>query len=367
MKTIYEVIEASKAADAKKSDYRVPAKELTFPDGKIALPEKYSDGDETAALFLEQGATIFGVNDNALRDLCTKLAPAVYGKGTNRTLPYDYLRAMPTQLMGQNLTDHAQNSNGQRWLVRTFDTSARAVLGTDYPASRNAAGEYENTQFLQVIKTLIEEEPEQFPEIQLVRPYVGADGFHLKIVWRDVFPTTDGDGGAYGLGAYIGNSEIGHGTLTGYGLVQKHSCTNSIIDQRENAFKLLHRGSFAALVKQFKAGIGQLFHASGETLDKLILADTEQIEDFSTVLDGLALQYGWAQPVKNNVLLGTGGRQTRGGLVNGVTYAAHAAFPTDPDKQIEFEILGGDLLFVPADTFPRAANFARQKAAGLVN
>lgn len=367
METIYQVIETSKALDARKADYRVPAKELVFPNGKIALPEKYSDGDETAALFLEQSMTTFGVNDNALRDLCAKLAPALYGKGTGRILPFDYLRAMPEHLRGQVLTDHAQNSNGSRWLVRTFDTDARAVLGTDYPASHNSAGEYENTQFLQVVKTLIEEEPEQFPEIKLVRPYIGADGFHLKIVWRDVFPFSDGDGGSYGLGAYIGNSEIGHGTLEGYGLLQKHACTNSIIDKRENAFRFLHRGSFAALVTQFKAGIGQLFRASAETLDALIAADKEKIEDFSTVIDGLALQYGWAQPVKNNVLLGSEGRQTRGGIVNGVTYAAHAAFPNDPDKQIEFEMLGGDLLFVPASTFPKAANYARQKAAGLVN
>lgn len=365
--TIQDIIAKSIAFDAKKSDYRVPAKELEFREGGVLLPEKHSDADGAAALFLEQGATQFGVNDNALRDFCSKLAPAVYGKGTTRILPFDYLSTIPPTLRATVLTDHAHSANGAKWLIRTHDTTARAVLGTDYPAGKNAAGEYENTQFLRVIETLVAEEPELFPEIKLVRPHITPDGMGLKIIWRDVSPLSDGNGGMYGIGTYIGNSEIGHGTLTGCGLVQRHSCENSIINRKENEFAIFHRGSFTAMLIQFKAAIGKLFGAAGETLDALIEADKEKINDFTTVLDGLALKYGWAQTVKNHVLLGTEGRQTRAGIVNGVTYAAHAAYPTEPEKQIEFEMVGGDLLFVPAKTFTDAANYARQKAAGLVN
>ena len=94
---------------------------------------------------------------------------------------------------------------------------------------------------------------------------------------------------------------------------------------------------------QFKAAIANALPMAATMVDSLIEADNEEI-DISAVLRSLAKQHGWGEPVQDAILMGTEGRQTRAGLVNGVSYAAHTAVD-EPTDQYELEVLAGGLLF----------------------
>lgn len=370
---LHTQIAKSKAADREKFDYTSMARELVFDSSArlaanaVASDAKhphYPSGDMSPAYpnaFQPRTLT-----DHALRHVFAKLSPAVYGKGSAKVLPFDYLTAIPRDLLAQNLNRHLTNGNGSRWLIRTNGAQVRAILDGSYPGGANENRDFENTQYLKIVQSFIDEQPELYPDLKLIRPFVSADEMGIKISWRDVNPLRDDDGGSYGIGTFIGNSEIGTGKLKILPLVQRTSCENSIIYNRDNGVEFIHRGSFAGMRTQFKAAIGKVLHAAADVLDKFIEAESEQIPDFDAVLSGLALQHAWSEPLKMSVAIGTEGRQTRAGIVNGVTYAAHGAYVPDPLKSIEMEMLGGELLFAPARTFENAAKHARQKAVGLI-
>ncbi len=361
---LHTLIAKSQAADRTKYDYAAFARHLHFnPSAQMSL------GPEIAYELGERVAR--PLSEHATRQLFAKLGPAVFGKGSNKILPFDYLSAIPQDLLAQNLNRHLVNGNGSKYLVRCTGSgdeergTVRAILDANYPGGADEHGDFENTQYLKVVQSFIDEQPDNYPDLKLVRPYVGADEIGIKISWRDVNPLRDDKGGSYGIGTFIGNSEIGTGKLKILPFVQRTTCENSIIYTRDSGIELIHRGSFAAIRTQFKAAIGKALHAAADVLDKFIEAEYEQIPDFDAVLSGLALQHGWSEPVKVSVAVGTEGKQTRAGIVNGVTYAAHSSSIIEPLKQIEMEMLGGELLMVPARDFEQAANFARRRAAGL--
>ncbi len=355
---LHDQIAKSMAHDKTKFDYSSMARHLTFnPQANLSMLAELAN--------VPQEKEPRALTEHALRQVCSKLGPAVYGKGSARVLPFDYLTAIPKDLMAENLNRHLVNGNGSRWLIRADGDQVRAILDSNYPGGANERGDFENTQYLKIVQSFIDEQPEQYTDLKLVRPYVSADEIGIKVSWRDVSPFRDQDGGSYGIGTFIGNSEIGTGKLKISPFVQRTSCENSIIYDRDNALEFVHRGSFAAMRTQFKAAIGKVLHAAADVLDRFIEAEYEKLDDFDAILSGLALRHGWSEPVKMTVAVGTEGKQTRAGIVNGVTYAAHSGYVPEPLKQIELETLGGELLFAPVNTFDGLAKQARRKAAGL--
>ena len=294
----------------------------------------------------------------ASRQLYSKLGPVVYGRGKGKPLPFDYLHALPPHLRATVLNDHLQAARDKEWLVRTYGTRVRAVLDSNYPIVKNI-------DLLKAMDALIDAEEGRFPGMQLVRPSVTPDDLNLKIIWRNVegrAGRNGQDGPPYGIGCYLGHGEIGNRKLRLLPQVQVHSCTNSImLDTADESLVLAHRGSLASIMVLLKAALGRILRSSAELLDRLILAETERIEDMSAVLDGLALEYGWSADVSKAVAFGTGGRQTRAGLVGGVTYAAHAALE-DPNDQADMEVLGGRILVADWSLFGRVAELARLNA-----
>jgi len=359
--SIATLVAKSQALDHDKEDYIAQVKLFSFNNetaGLVCPPRNLLNPDDAATEPLK-------LTDHAMRQLCTKLAPAVYGKGTTRVLPIEYLSAIPAPLRATVLNDHIQHVNGNRWTVRRYKDTARAILGGDYPAS-NHGGAFENTQCLQIVQDFIESVDDN-PEIKFVRPYVGSDDIHIKLTWCDVRPRGD-DNDVYGLGFYIGNDEVGAGRLKVLPHVQRHACTNSIISDTENAVALIHRGSFAAMRTQFKAAIGTALRISADMLNRFLVTEDERIEDFDLVIAGICDQYGWRNnEIRDAVMLGTEGKKTRAAIVNGLTYAAHSVGDMKQDKQIEFEMLGGRMLYAPVSTFAKAAEHHLKIMRGLDN
>ena len=349
-----QLINQSSEFDSRKADHIAPAREFHFNSLAAIEPPAILGGLQSAPLMPDE---------HALRQLCTKLGPAVWGKGTSKSLPYDYVTTIPADLRSTAFNRHLQDANGSRWMVRGYGNKARAVLSGDYPGGANHDGDFENTQYLKAVHELVTASLPSFPEIRLVRPSVTPDDLNIKVMWKNVQTGTD-EGGQYGIGVYIGNGETGSKKLSVLPCLQRTKCDNSIILDSENGLAMVHRGSLAAMRTQFKAAIGRMFQVGAELLDRMIAAEEEQIDDFEMVLGGLAIKHGWRDDISAAVMVGTEGKRTRAGIVNGVTWAAHTRIE-NPNEQVEMEMLGGSILVAPDTLFATAAKQCRREMAGL--
>lgn len=352
VKTLDEALDASLEFDSRKSDYKSRSREFSFNEqAQIVLPAlKGSNMSEAPKTLTEK----------AIKDLCAKLAPSVFGKGSAKVLPSDYIGAIDPALRAALFNNHNEKSENKTWLVRCFDDSARAVLSDGYAGGRADNGDFENSQYLRALRDMIASDA-GLATPTLVRPYVSPDSVIMKIVIRDV----DNRSGNYGLGFALENDEIGRRKLRAMGLVQRHSCTNSIVGVQDGAIVLAHRGSLAAIRVQLKAAMGQALGVAVRLLDKFIEAEDRHVEDLSDVINGLALSHGWSNEIKSQVTLGTEGKETVAAVVNGVTFAAHATKGLKDEDRLDLEVLGGSLLYSADNLFVRAANEAKRERAGL--
>jgi hypothetical protein len=140
--------------------------------------------------------------------------------------------------------------------------------------------------------------------------------------------------------------------------IQRTSCENSTVFDDDDALSSQHRGSFDYLRYRMTHALKHAFKLGFEWLERMMKAEEEQIDNFNDVLTGLAKQYGWSDETLVAVSAGTEGKQTRAGIVHGVTYAAHT-ITEDADEQAKIEKLGGAILAAPESLFARAANLTR--------
>lgn len=351
VKTLDQALEASLDYDARKSDYKNGSRVFSFNDAaQIVLPNVGGNMSEAPK----------DLTEKAIKDLCAKLGPSVFGKGSAKILPSDYIGAIDPALRAALFNNHNGKSENKTWLVRCFDSKARAVLSDGYAGGRDSQGDYENTQYIRALRDMIAADP-NIGAPSLVRPFVSPDACIIKIILRD----TEQRSGNYGLGFALENDEIGRRKLRAMGLVQRHECTNSIVGVQEGAIVMAHRGSLAAIRVQLKAAMGQALGVAAKLLDKFIEAEDRHVEDLSDVLAGLALRHGWQNEVKDQVKIGTEGKSTVAAIVNGVTFAAHAAKGLKQEDRLDLEVLGGSLLYQPGNLFERAALEAKRERAGV--
>jgi hypothetical protein len=336
MQTIFDCLDVSSMHDTHKADYTEEARKLRFDDqSRLMVPRQLFGGVPPLAPTAWAWGQVF-----------SKLAPAVYGKGSQKTLPGDYLLSIPPRLLATNLNDHLSNINGTVWLVRAYDEICRAVLSDGFTTIGN-------TEILDVLAGVVEQN--QTPDFKLVRPSVLPDEINIKSVWKNIHKP----GGDYGIGVYVGNGEIGNRRLRIYPIVQRHSCTNSIIVEHDKGIEFVHRGNKFTKMVQIKSVIAELFGLAAEVLEKMIAAEAEAIPHFTDVLAGLSAQYGWDDKTYATVAIGTEGKDTRAGLVNGITFAAHA-IEREPSEQADMEILGGRILMAPDSLFHQMAERVRK-------
>jgi hypothetical protein len=336
MEIIKQLYEQSAELDTHKHDHIAYASQLKFDDNaELHVPTT-----------LMGNLPPLKPTDWAWGQLFSKLGPTVYGRGSQKTLPSDYLLAIPRDLLATNLNRHLLNANKQ-WMVRAYDNHVRAVLDSKYPT-------IQNTELLQIIDAMLDDNAAGFPDLKVVRPDVTPDDLNIKTVWKDI------SGRNYGIGVYVGNGEIGNRKLRCLPMIQRHSCTNSIIFDGENGLEMVHRGSSATMRVQLKAAFVNIFHTSFELAEAMIRAEEERIPEFADVIKGLSIQYGWSDDVTASVLIGTENQQTRAGIVNGISWAAHEAVQ-DANDQTDLEVLAGRILVAPNSLFGRMVHVANSK------
>ena len=323
---IEDLLEQSEAFETHKTDHPGPSSQFSFHE-------------ETAQMITPpslMGSVLLEQTPWAFTQMCNKLGKAVYGKGSGKSLPAEYLAAMRPDLRAYVLNDHIRESEGS-WLVRAYDNYARAVLSDRYATIGNH-------ELLVAVDQIIKQKSGSLPSVTLFRSSVTHDEMHLKILWKNV----DTDDGPFGLGCYVGNSEIGSRRVTVQPLIQRHSCTNSIIVNTDmGGFETTHIGSRQAKVTLIMAKMVEALQGSADLLDQFLQSYQDEIPNFDEVLGGLAAKYDWDEALTVAVAFGTEGSGTRAGLVNGVSYAAHALEGLSDDERVSLEVIAGSLLGVP--------------------
>jgi hypothetical protein len=287
------------------------------------------------------------MSDTAYAQLFSKLSPTVFGKGSGKHIPSDYLTSMPADLRAQILSRHCWDTNGfQSWMVRGFDDTARAVVHHAYPGGIDERGRFENTQYLSILRELLPATPPS--DFHLVRPFVDQNCTITRAISKF------NDGGGYGIGVAISNDETGSRKLRVMPLVMRTSCDNSImVDRSGTSLEMAHRGSLAAMRTQFKAALGTALRASAELLNKVIEADERELEDFDAILEGICREQGWQNGVRDAVMRGTENSETVLGVVNGITWAAHTVESLDQNTMLDMEMYAGSLLYAESKEWRR--------------
>lgn len=346
--TLDELIEKSKGFDASKADYTERVGALSFQlDAagleRMHLPKQMFGTPVPLAL-----------TDWAFNQICAKMGVAAFGRGSTKGLPADYLMALQSKVRAYLLNYHLSDEyfKDSKWFIRANGDTCRAILSESY-------ARIDNTEMLELLGSMVKEQP--VPGFRVIRPHVTPDSINIKTIWKDINPNNNG-GGNFGIGVYLGNGETGNRKLRLYPMIQRHACDNSIIIEHEGGAEFFHRGLRVTKMLLIKSLFAEIFGIAADALDRMLKAERESIPDFQDVLSGLARRHGWDDSTVITVATGTEGQETRAGLVNGITYAAHRIFGGDDaggDAMADMEILGGKILFAPPQEFAYLANFRK--------
>ncbi|MGB1251147.1 MAG: hypothetical protein ACPG8W_11070 [Candidatus Promineifilaceae bacterium] len=315
MTTIDTLLKRSQQHDAAKEDYTISTRNITYLANNNACQVVFPGG-----LF---GNVSHSPSDHALAQICQKL----------KTPPTRYMRTCPPDLRATNLNHWQRGMGDNNWFIRTNGSTVRGVLSDQYVP-------LDNSDVLETVATVFA--GDHITNYTLVRPHVSADSMWVRIVLRDNV------GDNYGIGIVIGNDEIGRGSCKVLPFVQRHSCTNSTVWQA-GGYEQRHVGRRAreALRVQMKSAILDGLRASSTMYKQVLQAEEERLPNIADFIHGLAEENSWNDHVRDTVLLGTEGEQTRMGVVNGLSFAAHSAENVNDDLRQMLELLSGKLLMQP--------------------
>jgi len=355
-----ELISQSMEYDEGKADYVGYAREFKWlVDGAIVAPNTLLGFDNPPLKMTE----------NALRQVCSKLGPVVFGKGSQKGLPFDYMKSVPKDLMATCLNRHAQEQNGHKWMLRGYQDMARAVVDGNYPGGVSGEG-YENTVYLKALGDLAgKSKSAENGDFHTIRPVVTADDIYVRASWRTVQDPNDPNE-HWGLGCLLANDEIGRGRGKVYAAVKRGSCDNTfLLDTSEYpGVEIVHKGSLAGVRAKMLEAIGIVLKVDAQVMEDVWAAAEAQIPSIDEVLEGLSLTYGWTDAFKTKVAVGTENKSTVLGVINGITWATgHSGEgeEIEPGYAVDMELAAGALLFAPAKTFDNLVNKARRNRAGV--
>lgn len=350
---IEELVARSQEADQYKADYTGTAKMFSFDDQARVI------GNPGIELFQQAGMNFapLSLTDWASRQLYERLGKTVFGRGTTKRLPYDFMQAETPRVRAFILNDAMQRHNGRGWMFRAFNDACRAVLSDQYK-------DIPNTELLQIVERIVKEA--NTPSYIVGYSDVNPDTVNLRTIWQEVeTPRDHGGNNHWGIGVHISNNEIGGGFTWVKPLIKRTSCNNSIsVDLDKWTLRLAHRGgSSLAKMVQIKTAMQEALPFAAQLLERMIEADSVNVPEFGDVLRGLALEYRWSDRIYTEVVRGTENVETLAGIVNGVTFAGHSI--PNPDDRADMEALGGRILLEehPESLFARAIKLARREEA----
>lgn len=378
MKGLQAMLKSSEAHDKNKVDYTTSAANLEF--------NKHGD---MVVNMIEQ--TVFGASQtkskpmgftqHGLSQLLARFSPQYFTDGSSKTMPREVFQVMREKFPKEfasimnDLSDaYAKNTRGGgEVLVRSYkdgrNANARAFLSDRY-------GIVDNTALLQGLTTILKDEAASLPDMRLVRSTITPDELDVQVVWQNVKGQNPDhnrpqDGGrmgkldnTFGLGVAITNGEIGNRGISVCPIIWRFSCTNSIRIQTDQAINLRHIGNPEAMMAKIKVGMIDCLPLASESLNRVFEAERKQLPSIASVLRGFAQEYKWDTAFTDAAMIGTEGKSTVMAVVNGISYAAHAA-TANLSQQIEASELAGRMLVAPDSLFARAAQIAEQQVVSV--
>ena len=321
-----ELIATSQDFDERKSDYG-PRQVDDFYFGDFDQPRVSLIVPED----LFGGATQLQPTDWAFSQVCRRLGSTVYGIGSHRSLPRDYMLAQPQTWCAEQLNHWIKLlPQNRKWFVRAIDDECRAVL-TDRYASVDV------TDTLKWVQAAIDSKG-GIDGVELHNPVVTPDALHLQVLW----PTIETDEGAYKIGGYFRTGEIGNYRVQAFPLIQRTSCYNSIVVPADSfTFEHIHSGNPHIIKRLFVDAIFMVLQGAAEMLEKLMEAQDAAIPDYSSFVTELCQNYGWQKETRDAILMGAEGHESLFGVVNGISAAAQNF---GQDERAEMEIIAGKVL-----------------------
>lgn len=326
--TMIEMLDNSTKFDKEKQDFS--SRENTFRfDEQCHLEATHK------VMHVAQGGYV--MSRQAWGQFSAKMGQVAFPR-TSKSLPTDALMAWGNMFPAETaalLNKHMERRPDM--FLRTYGNSARAILSTQYV-------DFANTRLLQMVADalpLAEKSLGQSGNIQMGRHFcvVTPDYLHARITLANVMT----DEGEYGIGAYIGNDEIGNGRLRVLSGIQRTSCQNSMEFDEDNGISMIHRGMQSLNATIVASAILNAFKIGAENLNVLLKSREIDIPNMEDEITKLAKQYNWSVGIKDAVIMGTEGKSTLFGLVNGMTYAAHHKLDND-ESRISMELLAGKML-----------------------
>ncbi len=316
--TVGDLIDVNTEYEVWKRDYNILASEIALTDdGRFHLDTTSEDHG-------------FEIEDHALRQVCEMLGRAATGK----RIPFEYVRHLiqnHPDMYQYILARHAADRGDKGIQLRTYHDSIRGYMGDKYSGIGNV-------EMLEILDVALRDKADN--KYELIRPFIGRDGLTVRVMARNVnLPNGDS---VYGMGVVIRTGEIGNISPCVCPFIQRHSCTNSTV-WTEEAFKLKQVGDKEAKITLLAAAIIDKLGESAEMLNRMMEARMAKLPKIDTVISKLVENNGWSEAVSMQIVRGTEGEKTVAGLVNGITFAAHAA-DVDHETAYELEGIGGTFL-----------------------
>lgn len=234
---------------------------------------------------------------------------------------------------------------------------------TDYPLYIRAHGDvlravgsgdryqpYDNHHLLADAAHAFSQMDTQVPVDKLkIKARQTRDDLYLKVelMQVDLPPTRFGpEDQHWSIGVSITNDEVLRGALYVHPFIKRTSCDNSIIIDSEGSLRANHVHSRGYMRNTLIEGIGAAFRVGPELLNRVLATIHIPLPTIQQVIDQVAQNEGLTDNLKGAVLRGTEGKATLGGLINGLTFAAHTE-ATSIDQQMRLEKLAGGLATGP--------------------
>ena len=312
--TIAELIERNAAFDQWKRDVEVNANDF------VLQPEGY---------FTMAGEGRYTIEDHALAQMCARIGNAHMGFA----IPTNYAKFQINNepALFSPILAKSASAYGKEVLLRSYNGSVRAFMSDKYT-------HIDNRDVLPMLEKFINDKAGG--QYELVRPYVGRDEMNVRIMFRDVSPEGGKDGN-YGIGVVVRTGEIGNVSPAVLPFIQRHACENSTVWQ-EGGTVIKQAGNRDYKLMQLLGAIGSALGGSAELLEKMMATRYVELPSIDSIITGLAAKFDWGSEMTYAVSAGTENSRTLFGLVNGLTYAAHAV--NMPAQQaLEMEMLGGKM------------------------
>jgi hypothetical protein len=347
MKTMYSLTEMAQEIErqnAAKIDYLSPTDAVHFVTTDDRSEVDLSGTDVTG----------LRLNDVAHNQLAARLRiPRPY---------YERIRSEVPVLLDESvnrLLRHHPGKDAPKWMWRTLDGTARAVLSDAY----RRLDHFEiASAILPILQTL--------PGVEIRSCALTDVRMHIKAV-TSIEGKVNGSrevGDIVRAGVYVGNSEVGYGSVTVFPFVERLTCTNGMVSTvaGDGMMKQIHLGR-----RVDADGNGRIFRDETRKADDhafiLALGDVvraacdearfhelvaemsrategERIGDVTAAVEVLARREGLGETESKGILqhLAEGGDLSRWGLLNAVTRTAEDV--ESYDRATELETLGGKIL-----------------------